>query len=119
MAKFALSQPAGFEFHHQSVDLSATTPLPNTYYFAFCHADSASKTRSLDYVGSSDGNGWSVGARSQSALNFWGVTLDPPPDGDMIGAQASHSSTSRLRKGKAQVPPYCQQDDLRFKLPPL
>ena len=27
-AEFALSQPAGFEFHHQSVDLSATTPLP-------------------------------------------------------------------------------------------
>jgi hypothetical protein len=48
MAKFALSQPAGFEFHHQSVDLTATTPLPNSYYFALCHADSASKTRSLD-----------------------------------------------------------------------
>jgi hypothetical protein len=48
MAKFALSQPAGFEFHHQSVDLSATTPPPNAYYFALCHAHSASKTRSLD-----------------------------------------------------------------------
>ena len=43
MAKFTLSQPAGFEFHHQPVDLSATTPLPNANYFAFCHADSASK----------------------------------------------------------------------------
>jgi hypothetical protein len=48
MAKFALSQPAGLEFHHQSVDLSAITPLPNPNYFALCHADSASKTRSLD-----------------------------------------------------------------------
>jgi hypothetical protein len=48
MAKCALSQPAGFEFYHQSADLSATTPLPNAYYFARCHADSASKTRSLD-----------------------------------------------------------------------
>jgi hypothetical protein len=34
--------------YHQPVDLSATTPLPNAYYFAFCHPDSASKTRSLD-----------------------------------------------------------------------
>jgi hypothetical protein len=34
--------------YHQPVDLSATTPLPNAYYFAFCHADNASKTRSLD-----------------------------------------------------------------------
>jgi hypothetical protein len=26
--------------------------------------------------------------RSQSALNFRGVTLDPPPDGDVVGVQA-------------------------------
>jgi len=27
-------------------------------------------------------------ARSQSALNFRAVTLDPPPDGDVVGVQA-------------------------------
>jgi hypothetical protein len=24
-----------------------------------------------------------------SALNFWGVTLNPPPDGDVIGVQTT------------------------------
>jgi hypothetical protein len=42
------AQPTGFEFHHQSVDLSAITPLSNANSFALWHPDSASKTRPLD-----------------------------------------------------------------------
>src|SRR5271165_3791380 len=29
--------------------------------------------------------------RSQSALNLWGVTLDPPPDGDVVNQQSTLS----------------------------
>ena len=53
---------------------------------------------------------------------FRAIALDPPPDGDVIGAQASLGEQLldvALRKGKAQVPPHCQKDDLRLKLPPL
>jgi hypothetical protein len=50
------------------------------------------------------------------------MALDPPPDGDVIGAQAPLGEQLldvAVRKGKAQVPPHCQQDDLRLKLPSL
>jgi uncharacterized protein YndB with AHSA1/START domain len=50
------------------------------------------------------------------------LALDPPPDGDVIGAQAALGEQLldvAVRKGKAQVPPHCQKDHFRFKLPPL
>ena len=60
--------------------------------------------------------------RSQSALNFWGVTLHPPPDGDVVdrksalGKEFFHLAVGQR---EAQVPANRQQDDLRFELPPL
>jgi hypothetical protein len=45
VTKFAPAHSTGFEFLHQSFDLSAASPLPNAYLFDFRHADSASKTR--------------------------------------------------------------------------
>jgi hypothetical protein len=65
--------------------------------------------------------GWSD-LRSQSALNFWGVTLDPPPDGDAIGVQAPLGQQLlhiTIGKRKAQIPADRKQDHLRFKLAPL
>ena len=50
-------------------------------------------------------------ARSQSALNFRAVTLDPPPDGDVVGVQAPLGQQLldvTVRKGKTQVPAHCQ-----------
>ena len=50
--------------------------------------------------------GWSE-LRSQSTLNFWGVTLDPPPDGDVIGAQAPLGEPLlhvAVGKREAQIP---------------
>jgi hypothetical protein len=50
------------------------------------------------------------------------LALDQPPDCDVIGARkpraASNSSTPRT-KGKTQLPPDRQQNDLRLKLTPL
>jgi hypothetical protein len=60
--------------------------------------------------------------QSQSTLNFRGVTLDPPPDVDVVDQKSALSKEFldvTVRKAKAQVPPHCQQDDLRLKLPPL
>jgi hypothetical protein len=50
---------------------------------------------------------------AQSPLQFRGVALDPPPDGDVIGAQAPLGEQLldvAVRKGKAQVPPDRQMD---------
>jgi hypothetical protein len=55
-------------------------------------------------------------------FHFRAIALDPPPDDDVIGAQAPLGEQLldvAVRKGKAQIPPHCQQDDLRLKLPPL
>src|ERR1700722_6990546 len=60
--------------------------------------------------------------RSQSALNFWGVTLHPPPDGDVIDRKSALDKEFfhvAVGQREAQVPPNRQQDDLRFELPPL
>src|SRR5208337_2517676 len=60
--------------------------------------------------------------RSQSALNFWGVTLDPPPDGDVVDQKSALGKEFlhiAVGKGEAQVPADRKQDDLRFKLAPL
>src|SRR5271166_3407532 len=60
--------------------------------------------------------------RSQSALNFWGVTLHPPPDGDVVdrksalGKEFLHVAVGQR---ELQIPANRQQDDLRFELPPL
>src|SRR5580692_10829528 len=59
---------------------------------------------------------------TQTLFHFRAIALDPPPDGDVIGAQAPLGEQLldvAVRKGKAQVPPHGQQDDLRLKLPPL
>src|SRR5271165_1584433 len=60
--------------------------------------------------------------RSQSALNFWGVTVHPPPDGDVVdrksalGKEFLHVAVGQR---ELQIPANRQQDDLRFELPPL
>src|SRR5271166_4788364 len=59
---------------------------------------------------------------SQSALNFWGVTLDPPLDGDVVDQKSAlRKEFLHIAVGKreAQVPADRKQDDLRFKLAPL
>jgi hypothetical protein len=61
-------------------------------------------------------------SRAQTSLQFQGVALDPSPDRDVIGALASLGEQLfdvAVRKGKAQVPPHCQENHLRLKLPPL
>jgi hypothetical protein len=60
--------------------------------------------------------------QSQSTLNFRGVTLDPPPDGNVVDQKSALSKEFldvTVRKGKAQIPADRQEDDLRLKLPPL
>ena len=60
--------------------------------------------------------------RSQSALNFWGVTLHPPPDGDVVDRKSALGKKFfhlAVEQREAQVPANRQQDDLRFELPPL
>ena len=60
--------------------------------------------------------------RSQSALNFWGVTLDPPPDGDVVDQKSALGKEFlhiAVGKREAQVSADRKQDDLRFKLAPL
>ena len=55
-------------------------------------------------------------------MNFWGVTLHPPPDGDVIDRKAALDKEffhGAVRQREAQVPANRQQDDLRFELPPL
>jgi hypothetical protein len=46
--------------------------------------------------------------RSQSTLNLWGVTLDPPPDGDVVDQKSTlskESSTSRYDSEKRKYQP--------------
>ena len=60
--------------------------------------------------------------RSQSAFHFRGVTLHPPPDGDVVGVHAPLGQQLlhvAVRQGETQVPAHCQEDHLRFELPPL
>ena len=60
--------------------------------------------------------------RSQSALNFWGVTLHPPPDGDVIDRKSALDKEFfhvAVGQREAQVPANRKQDDFRFKLAPL
>ena len=60
--------------------------------------------------------------RSQSALNFRSVTLDPPPDGEVIGVQAPLGQEFlyvAIREREAQIPTDGQENHLRFKLAPL
>jgi hypothetical protein len=60
--------------------------------------------------------------RAQTAFHFRGVTLHPPPDGNMIGVQAPISEQFlyvSVRKREAQIPADGQEDHLRFKLAPL
>src|SRR6476646_7919565 len=55
-------------------------------------------------------------------MNFWGVTLHPPPDGDVIDRKSALDKQFfhvAVGQREAQVPPNRQQDDLRFELPPL
>ena len=59
---------------------------------------------------------------TQTLFHFRTIALDPPPDGDVIGAQAPLGEQLldvAVRKGKAQVPTHRQQDDLRLKLTPF
>jgi hypothetical protein len=61
-------------------------------------------------------------APTQSAFHFRGVTLYPPPDGDMIGVQAPISEQVldvTVRKREAQIPGDGRENHLRFKLAPL
>ena len=58
----------------------------------------------------------------QSALNFWDVTLHPPPDGDVVDQKSALGKEFlhiTIGQRKAQVPANRKQDDLRFKLAPL
>ena len=60
--------------------------------------------------------------RAQAPIDFRGVTLNPPPNGDVIGAQVSFGEQLLdvpLGKREAQVPADRKQDHLRFKLAPL
>jgi hypothetical protein len=57
-----------------------------------------------------------------STRNFWGVTLNPPPDGDVIGVQTTLGEQLldiAVGKWKAQVLADREQDHLRLKLAPL
>ena len=63
-----------------------------------------------------------VGFRRRKHLQFGRIPLSPPPHRDVVGVQTPLGEQLfdvAVREGKAQVPPHCQQDDLRLKLPPL
>jgi hypothetical protein len=60
--------------------------------------------------------------RAQTSFHFRGVTLHPPPDGDVVDRESALSQEFldvAVRQGKTQVPADRKQDDLRFKLAPL
>jgi len=60
--------------------------------------------------------------RSQSTLNFRGVTLHPPPNGHVVDQKSTLSKEFlhvTVRKREAQLPTHGQENHLRFKLPPL
>jgi hypothetical protein len=60
--------------------------------------------------------------RAQTALNFWGIPLDPTPHLDVIGLHASLGKQLlhvAVRQGKTQILTNRQKDDFRFELPPL
>jgi hypothetical protein len=53
---------------------------------------------------------------------FVGVTLNPPPDGDVVGVQAPLDQQLlhiTIGKRKTQIPADGKHDHLRFKLAPL
>ena len=55
-------------------------------------------------------------------IQLRGVPLDPPPDSDVVGAQAPLGEQLlhiTIGKRKAQIPADRKQDHLRFKLAPL
>ena len=60
--------------------------------------------------------------RAQTSFHFRGVTLHPPPNGNVVdqksalGQEFLHVSVGQR---KTQVPPDRKQNDLRFKLAPL
>src|SRR6202790_4859640 len=97
---------------------SIVAPVESTARYKYTHLPFTrtyvSSTRQLSLV--------SFESPTQTLFHFRAIALDPRPDGDVIGAQAPLGEQLlhvAVRKGKAQVPPHCQQDDLRLKLPPL
>src|SRR6202011_315519 len=59
---------------------------------------------------------------AQAPIQLRGVPLDPPPDSEVVGAQAPLGEQLlhiTIGKRKAQIPADRKQDHLRFKLAPL
>src|SRR5271168_1515116 len=85
---------------------SIVAPVESTARYKYTHLP---LTPDVGFIHPPTVVGW-FESPTQTLFHFRAIALDPPPDGDVIGAQAPLGEQLldvAVRKGKAQVPPHC------------